>query len=93
MGQGLAGGAFVPVEQPAPPAKRQLALVRDRHWVVADVTSGALLDDELSGSPAGPQHLVTLVSVEDDGATDDLSVIWEVEPGATVPLSVRRYGP
>ena len=29
------------------------------------------------------QHLVTLVTVEDDGATGDLSVIWEVEPGAT----------
>ena len=32
----------------------------------------------------GPQHLVTLASVEDDGLGEELQVVWEIEPGATV---------
>jgi hypothetical protein len=31
-----------------------------------------------------PQHLVTLQSVEDDGRGEELQVVWEIEPGATV---------
>ena len=59
-------------------------MVRDRHWVVGLVTVGSLPTDETSGTDPGRQHLVNLVSVEDDGATNDLSVIWEIEPGANV---------
>ncbi len=80
----------------AVPERGQLVLVRDRHWIVAEVSAGSLPTDELSGSDAGVQHLVSLISVEDDGATDDLDVIWEVEPGAavleTATLPVPRDG-
>jgi superfamily II DNA or RNA helicase len=31
-----------------------------------------------------PQHLVSLLSVEDDALGEELQVIWEIEPGATV---------
>lgn len=68
----------------AVPERGQLVFVRDRHWVAAEVTAGAMDVDPLSGEEARTQHLVSLVSVEDDGATDDLDVIWEVEPGAIV---------
>ena len=33
---------------------------------------------------SGPQHLLTLASVEDDGLGEELQVIWEIEPGAKV---------
>jgi hypothetical protein len=39
-------------------------------------------DAAAAGAPAivaGPQHLVTLASVEDDGLGEELQVVWEVE--------------
>src|SRR2546422_197627 len=61
----------------APPELNQLVRVRGRHWVVGDVLPNALESER-------PQHLVDLVSVEDDGLGEDMSVVWEVEPGARV---------
>jgi len=29
---------------------------------------------------AGPQHLLTLSSVEDDGLGEELQIVWEIEP-------------
>jgi superfamily II DNA or RNA helicase len=66
------------------PEKGQLVLVRDRHWVVSEVSVGSVPIDEVSSGDTGIQHFVSLVSVEDDGSTDDLEVIWEVEPGAEI---------
>ena len=63
---------------PAPaPEAGQLAFVRGRMWVVSDVArdSQAMLDDR----PV--QHLVSLISVEDDATGEELEVVWEVEPG------------
>ena len=37
-----------------------------------------------SRSPSQPQHLVSLLSVEDDALGEELQVVWEIEPGATV---------
>ncbi len=65
---------------PAAPSAGQLARVRGRIWVVGDVArdSQAFLD-------ARPvQHLVSLVSVEDDATGEELEVVWEIEPGTTV---------
>ena len=62
----------------------QLVHVRDRHWVVADVDVSTLPVDELAAHRRDPQHLVRLISVEDDGSADELRVLWEVEPGAAV---------
>ena len=62
------------------PAVGQLARVRGRVWVVGDVArdSQAALD----GRPV--QHLVALVSVEDDATGEELEVVWEIEPGTAV---------
>ncbi len=68
----------------AVPAKGQLVVVRDRHWVVADVSAGALPVDEVAANDPGVQHIVNLISVEDDGTNDDLAVVWEVEPGVEI---------
>jgi superfamily II DNA or RNA helicase len=65
------------------PEPGQLAEVRQRRWLVADVAASSL-----SSSPLAPisasQHLVSLASVEDDGLGEELNVVWELEPGARV---------
>jgi superfamily II DNA or RNA helicase len=66
------------------PEKGQLVVVRDRHWIVSEATAGAIPVDEVAAHDAGVQHLVSLVSVEDDGTVDDLDVVWEVEPGTAI---------
>ena len=66
------------------PEKGQLVVARDRHWVVAEVVVGAVPTDEVAAADAGVQHLVSLVSVEDDGVADDLKVVWEIEPGTEI---------
>ena len=53
-------------------------------YVVADVRQSALPPDVLARLDGGPQHLVTLSSVEDDALGEELQVVWEVEPGAEV---------
>jgi SNF2-related domain len=65
---------------PDPPSTGQLARVRGRMWVVGDVVpdSQAALD----GRPV--QHLVSLVSVEDDATGEELEVVWQIEPGTSV---------
>lgn len=49
-------------------------------WVVGDVARDAQVSRD--GRPA--QHLVSLVSVEDDATGEELSVVWEIEPGTRV---------
>jgi SNF2 family DNA or RNA helicase len=65
----------------APPDIGQLVRVRERRFVVTDVRAGQLAPDP-TRPLAKPHHLVDLASVEDDGYGDELSVIWEIEPGA-----------
>lgn len=66
------------------PEKGQLVVVRDRHWVVSEVSVGAIPIDEVADHDAGSQHVVSLISVEDDGVVADLDVVWEVEPGTDI---------
>lgn len=65
------------------PDPGQLVTVRQRPFVVQEVRRGALPSDPLVET-SGPQHLVTLSSVEDDGMGEELRVIWQLEPGAVV---------
>ncbi len=59
--------------------------VRQRRFVVAEVSASAVHDDVLNASVNGAvQHLVTLQSLEDDALGEELQVIWEIEPGACV---------
>lgn len=62
------------------PEPGRLARVRGRWWVVADSARDAQAARD--GRPV--QHLVSLVSVEDDATGEELDVVWEIEPGTTV---------
>lgn len=68
-----------------PPAPGQLVTVRGRQWVASDVAASAFTDGDPTASVTRPtQHLVRLVSVEDDAREEELRVIWELERGARV---------
>ncbi|MCI0581091.1 MAG: DISARM system SNF2-like helicase DrmD [Chloroflexi bacterium] len=63
------------------PEQGQIVTVRQRRYVVTEVLASALPPSPL-GSPAAPQHLISLNSIEDDALGEGLQVIWELEPGA-----------
>ncbi len=65
---------------PPAPESGQLACVRGRMWVVGDV----LRDTQASLDDRPVQHLVSLVSVEDDATGEELEVVWEIEPGTAL---------
>jgi len=65
-----------------PPEQGQMVTVRQRHYVVTEVSKSTLPDRPLRQAGSGPQHLVSLSSVEDDGLGEELQVVWEIEPGA-----------
>ncbi|MEQ1947247.1 MAG: DISARM system SNF2-like helicase DrmD [Bryobacteraceae bacterium] len=62
------------------PEQGQLAEVRRRRYVVSDVRRSAA--PQAAMGAVLPQHLVSLVSVEDDALGEELQVIWELEPAA-----------
>ena len=66
------------------PEQGQLVSVRSRRWVVGEVNKSTLPPPPLEPVPARPQHLVSLLSVEDDALGEELQVVWEIEPGADV---------
>ena len=69
---------------PAIPEQGQLVEVRRRRFVVTDVERSSLPPDPLQPGQSEPQHVVRLSSVEDEGLGEELAVVWELEPGATV---------
>ncbi len=66
------------------PEQGQLVAVRSRRWVVGDINKSTLPPPPLVPVPDKPQHLVSLLSVEDDALGEELQVVWEIEPGAEV---------
>lgn len=66
------------------PEQGQLVRVRSRQWVVNEVKPSKLPPPAMKPSFDGAHNLITLSSVEDDGLGEELQVVWEVEPGATV---------
>jgi hypothetical protein len=64
------------------PDQGQLVDVRRRRFVVTAVKRSELQPDPLKPTQNGPQHLVSLSSVEDDAYGEELEVVWELEPGA-----------
>ncbi|MFH9135488.1 DISARM system SNF2-like helicase DrmD [Streptomyces sp. NPDC017524] len=67
------------------PAHGQLVTVRNRPWVVTEVTRSAVsAEDPARAAAASAPHLVTLVSVEDDARDEELRVVWELEQGTLV---------
>jgi ERCC4-related helicase len=67
------------------PEPGQLVDVRQRRYVVVEVVQGLPVQPlkDLAQSHHG-QHVITLSSVEDDALGEELQVIWEIEPGATL---------
>ncbi|MFH8756609.1 DISARM system SNF2-like helicase DrmD [Streptomyces atroolivaceus] len=76
---------FDEAEDGAPPAHGQLVTVRNRPWVVTEVTRSAVSSEDPARTAAvSAPHLVSLVSVEDDARDEELRVVWELEQGAVV---------
>ncbi len=66
------------------PEQGQLVSVRSRRWVVSDVNKSGLTPRPLEPVSEKAQHLVSLLSVEDDALGEELQVVWEIEPGVQV---------
>src|SRR3954469_210919 len=81
------------VALPTPPEQGQLVCVRSRQWVVNDVRPSTLPGSAFKPTFAGPQNLLTLSSVEDDGLGEELQIVWEIEPGAKVVEKVALPDP
>ncbi|MBI3817446.1 MAG: DEAD/DEAH box helicase [Planctomycetes bacterium] len=64
------------------PELGQLVDVRQRRFVVIDIEASAIGPAATTSAIEAPQHLVRLSSIEDDALGEELSVVWEIEPGA-----------
>ena len=71
------------VEQDVP-AVGELVRVRGQQWVVSGCDVSSQPVDELAASQPPGRTLVTLTSVSDDDLGDELTLVWEVEPGREV---------
>ncbi|MBP8952841.1 MAG: DISARM system SNF2-like helicase DrmD, partial [Armatimonadetes bacterium] len=71
----------------------QLVSVRQRRYVVSDVTASLVDAGPLSASAPVVQHLVALHSVEDDALGEELQIVWELEPAAQVLEHVALPSP
>jgi len=63
------------------PEPGQIVIVRQRPFVVGDVCTSTLPIPSAFQDKATRQHLLRLSSVEDEGLGEELSIIWELEPG------------
>lgn len=77
----------------SPPEQGQLVSVRQRKYVVSEVTASVIDAGPMTTSITSPQHLVTLSSVEDDALGEELQVVWELEPAAQVLEHVALPSP
>ena len=66
------------------PEVGQLARVRNRRWSVLDVLPSELPAPDGSGPEWQPQNVVQLASIDDDAFGEELEVVWEIEPGASI---------
>jgi superfamily II DNA or RNA helicase len=66
------------------PEVGQLVRARGQQWVVSAINRSEQPVDELAAAALPGRTLVTLTSVSDDDLGDELTVIWEVEPGREV---------
>lgn len=68
----------------SPPEQGQLVSVRERQFIVSEVLKSTLPASGLKSFTTQGQHLVTLASIEDNALGEELQVIWELEPGASI---------
>jgi superfamily II DNA or RNA helicase len=70
------------------PETGDLVQVRGQQWVVSALRPSTQPVDELAPVDLPGRTLVTLTSVSDDDLGDELTVVWEIEPGrAVLPAS------
>jgi superfamily II DNA or RNA helicase len=69
------------------PEPGQIVIVRQRPFVVSDIEPSTLPLPATVHGGAERQHLLRLSSVEDEGLGEELSVVWEIEPGV---ISVEK---
>jgi superfamily II DNA or RNA helicase len=62
----------------------QLVRVRGQQWVVSRLDRSRQPEDQLAASTPPGRTLVTLNCVSDDDLGEELTVVWEVEPGREV---------
>lgn len=65
------------------PEPGQIVIARQRPFVVSDVQPSTLPLPATVHQPVERQHLLRLSSVEDEGLGEELSIVWELEPGVT----------
>jgi superfamily II DNA or RNA helicase len=66
------------------PEAGQLVRVRGQQWVVSGVSRSRQPADELAAARLPGRTLVRLASVSDDDLGEELTVVWEVEPGREI---------
>lgn len=66
------------------PEEGRLVRARGRMWVVTRTDRSSLPSDKLGSDRLSGQHVVTLASVEDDARGEQISLVWEAEPGTQV---------
>jgi superfamily II DNA or RNA helicase len=66
------------------PEAGQLVRVRGQQWVVSGVSRSRQPVDELAASRLPGRTLVQLTSVSDDDLGDEVTLVWEVEPGREI---------
>ena len=69
---------------PDVPEAGQLVRVRGQQWVVSSVSHSHQPADEIAATRLPGRTLVTLTSVSDDDLGEELTVVWEVEPGREI---------
>lgn len=74
------------------PEQGQIVIARNRQYVVTGIAAGSLPPNPIHPTPP-EQHLLTLLSVEDDGLGESMQVIWELEPGAHALDNVNLPNP
>jgi superfamily II DNA or RNA helicase len=68
---------------PQIPEPGQIVIVRQRPFVVSDIQTSTLPLPATVQQPVERQHLLRLSSVEDEGLGEELSIVWELEPGVS----------
>jgi hypothetical protein len=66
------------------PEAGDLVRVRGQQWVVSSLHRSSQPVDELAPRELPGRTMVSLTSVSDDDLGDELTVVWEVEPGREV---------
>lgn len=66
------------------PEQGQLVEVRGQRFAVTDIRASKTPISPVLGTQETIQHLVSLAAVDDDALGEELRVVWELEPGASI---------